>query len=204
MVTTVSCGHWGTHLDHHLFLHHSKQRGLVVLSHLIKAVSRFGGHINSFISNRVFVFFSDRMHRIHPCGVVFFSPLLLAFNLINNNGVIFRSDYGGFICWSVVIPIVHLGFGVGNKILSTGIVSQLYVCWYGYDTFCMHGIEDGLHLLFFVFFLSLCHWFCAGTYTLCLLFVFQLFTTYIVMALIHHHCIFFFSALHHGYCNGMS
>ena len=46
MVTTVSCGHWGTHLDCHPFLHHSKQRGLVVPSHLVKTVSRFGRYIN--------------------------------------------------------------------------------------------------------------------------------------------------------------
>ena len=46
MDTTVSYRHWGTHLDHHPFLHHSKRRGVVVPSHFIKAVSRFGGYIN--------------------------------------------------------------------------------------------------------------------------------------------------------------
>ena len=69
--------HWGTHLDSHSFLHH--------------------GYINSFLAT-ISSSFSDRMHRIHPHGVVVFSPLLSAFNLINNNGVILIIDYSGFIC----------------------------------------------------------------------------------------------------------
>ena len=79
---------------------------------------------NSFLA-RILSFFSDRMHWIHPHGVVIY--LLSAFDLINNSGVIFRSDYGGFIYWW--------------ELLSMGIASQLYILWYGYDTFCMYGVE---------------------------------------------------------------
>ena len=47
---------------------------------------------------------------------------------------------------------------------STGIASQLYILEYGYDMLGMHGVEVGLHLLFFfVFLLSLCHGFYART-----------------------------------------
>ena len=58
--------------------------------------------INLFLTGISFSF-SDRMHRIHPCDGVLFSPLLLSFNLINDGEVFFRSDYDGFICWSVII-----------------------------------------------------------------------------------------------------
>ena len=75
--------------------------------------------INLFLTGISFSF-SDRRHRIHPHGVAFFSVLLLAFNLINNVGVIFRSDYSGFICWSIIAhnqPIWFiLGFWGGDKI----------------------------------------------------------------------------------------
>ena len=98
----MSSGHWGTHLDHYPFLHHSKQRGVVVPPISSRQFQDLEvTSINLFLTGISFSF-SDRMHRIHPCGVVFFSPLLLAFNLINNDGVIFRSDYDGFICWSVI------------------------------------------------------------------------------------------------------
>ena len=91
--------------------------------------------------------FSDRRHRIHLCGAVFFSSLLLSFNLIiSNDDVMFTSDYNGFICWSVIVPNQPLW------VPSMGIVSQLYILGYGYDMFGMHGVEVGLHLLFFVSF----------------------------------------------------
>ena len=61
-----------------------------------------------------------------------------------------------------------------------GIASQLYILGYGYDMLGMHGVEVGLHLLFlFVFFLSLCHGFCART------------------DMLLHHCISFSEALHY-------
>ena len=53
--------------------------------------------INSFLA-RILSSLSDRMHSIHPHGVVVFSPLLSAFNLINNNGVIFTMESSSQWC----------------------------------------------------------------------------------------------------------
>ena len=78
MDTTVLCRHWGTHLGCHLFPHHSKQRGVVVPSHLIKAGSRYGGYINSLLVGTSSSF-SDRKHKIHLWAIIFFIFGLLSF-----------------------------------------------------------------------------------------------------------------------------
>ena len=84
--------------------------------------------------------FSDRRHRIHLCGAVIFSSLLLSFNLIiNDDDVMFRSDNDGFICWRSSSPINPYS---SLWVSATGIASQPYVLRYGYDTLSMYGEED--------------------------------------------------------------
>ena len=105
--------------------------------------------------------FLDRSHRIHLCDAVFFSSLPLAFNLIisNDDAILFFSEVTTMVSSpgesSSPINPNSLSW-VGNKVLSMGIASQLYILGYGYDMLCMHDLEVGLYLLFLcAFFLSL-------------------------------------------------
>ena len=79
MVTTVSCVDTGVLI------------WIVILFFIMVTL------INSFLA-RILSSLSDRMHSIHPHGVVVFSPLLSAFNLINNNDVIFTMESSSQWC----------------------------------------------------------------------------------------------------------
>ena len=104
MDTIVLCRHWGTHLDHHPFLHHSELRGCcgILTSHQGWIKIWLFTPITSLLT-MMSSSFSDRRHRIHPCGVVFFLVCSYLFNLIiSNDDAFFRSDDDGFICWGTV------------------------------------------------------------------------------------------------------
>ena len=141
--------------------------------------------INSFLAG-ISSSFSDRRHRIHPHGVVFFpfcSYLLISLSvmMMSSSEVMMMVSSAG-LSSSTIKPNSSSWVWVGNKILPMDIASQPYVLWYDCDTFSMDGTEIGLHLLFFFF---------------------QLFSMDTAMELTHHRCILLssFSALHHVYCN---